>query len=79
MGMKNRLRILMAEKGITSVSELHRLIQEQGYTMSRRTLDKFVRNENNRIDYDTIVAIIKVLECSFDDLFVITDEEEEQN
>ncbi|MBG9785601.1 helix-turn-helix domain-containing protein [Shouchella lehensis] len=79
MGMKNRLRILMAEKGINSVSELHRLIQEQGYTMSRRTLDKFVRNENNRIDYDTIVAIIKVLECSFDDLFVITDEEEEQN
>ncbi|WP_144558500.1 helix-turn-helix domain-containing protein [Shouchella miscanthi] len=79
MGMKNRLRILMAEKGINSVSELHRLIQEQGYTMSRRTLDKFVRNENNRIDYDTIVAIIKVLECSFDDLFIITDEEEEQN
>ncbi len=77
--MKNRLRILMAEKGINSVSELHRLIQEQGYTMSRRTLDKFVRNENNRIDYDTIVAIIKVLECSFDDLFIITDEEEEQN
>lgn len=78
MGMKNRLRILMAERGINSVSELHRLIQDQGYTMSRRTLDKFVRNENNRIDYDTIIALVKVLECSFDDLFVITDDEDEQ-
>lgn len=71
MIMKNRTKIIMAEKGINSVSELHRMIQEQGHTMSRRTLDKFVRNENNQVHYETLITLCKVLECELHELLVI--------
>ncbi|MGN7311492.1 helix-turn-helix domain-containing protein [Alkalicoccobacillus gibsonii] len=76
--MRNRLKILMAEKGINSVSELHRIIQESGHSMSRRTLDKFARNENNTIAYDTIVTLLQVLDCTFGDLFVLVEEDEDK-
>ncbi|ARK28756.1 helix-turn-helix domain-containing protein [Halalkalibacter krulwichiae] len=74
MIMKNRLKILMAERGINSVSELHRMIQEQGHTMSRRTLDKFARNENNQVHYDTLITLCQVLNCQIHELLIIQEE-----
>jgi putative transcriptional regulator len=71
MQVKNRLSVIMAEKGIRSVSQLHRSIQEKGLTMSRRTLDKFYNNESNRIDYDTLATLCQVLECKIDDLLYL--------
>jgi putative transcriptional regulator len=71
MQVKNRLSVIMAEKGIRSVSQLHRSIQEKGLTMSRRTLDKFHNNESNRIDYDTLATLCQVLECKIDDLLYL--------
>lgn len=74
MIVKNRLAVTMAEKGIRSVSELHRMIQSQGLTMSRRTLDKFYNNDSNRIDYDTLGTLCKVLECDIGDLLYLEEE-----
>ncbi len=71
MEVRNRLAILMAEKGIRSVSELQRMIQEQGLTISRRTLDKFYRNESNRFDMDTLATICVVLDCQIGDILVL--------
>jgi putative transcriptional regulator len=71
MQVKNRLAVLMAERGIRTVSQLHRSIQEQGLTMSRRTLDKFYNNESNRIDYDTLATLCQVLNCQIDDLLYL--------
>jgi putative transcriptional regulator len=73
--VKNRLAVVMAEKGIRSVSALHRSIQEKGLTMSRRTLDKFYNNESNRIDYDTLGTLCLVLDCNIGDLLYLEDEE----
>lgn len=76
MVVKNKLAIVMAEKGIRSVSSLHRMIQDRGLTMSRRTLDKFYNNESNRIDYDTLATLCTVLECGIADLLFLEEEKE---
>lgn len=72
--VKNRLAVVLAEKGIRSVSEFHRMIQNNGLTMSRRTLDKFYNNESNRIDYDTLATLCVILDCKIDELLYLEDE-----
>jgi putative transcriptional regulator len=74
MQVKNRLSIIMAEQGIRSVSELHRMIQAAGLTMSRRTLDKFYSNESNRIDYDTLGTLCLVLQCEIGQILYLEEE-----
>ncbi len=71
MKVRNKLAVRMAEKGIRSVSELHRMIQANGMTMSRRTLDKFYNNESNRIDWDTLATLCVILECEVGDLLYL--------
>jgi len=74
MILKNRLAVLMAEKEIKSVSELHRRIKEKKLVISRRTLDKFYNNESNRIDFDTIATLCVILGVEPGDLLVLVDE-----
>ncbi|MCA1029322.1 helix-turn-helix transcriptional regulator [Cytobacillus kochii] len=69
--IKNRLAVLMAEKEIKSVSELHRMIQNKGMTISRRTLDKFYNNQNNNISYDTLETLCIILDCELHDLLIL--------
>lgn len=69
--IRNRLAVVMAEKGIKSVSELHRMIQDKDMTISRRTLDKFYNNQNNNVSYDTLETICIVLDCELHDLLVL--------
>ncbi|MEK4030843.1 helix-turn-helix transcriptional regulator [Pseudobacillus sp. FSL P4-0506] len=69
--IKNRLSVLMAEKGIKSVSELHRMTQEKGLSISRKTLDKFHNNQNNNVAYETLEILCEVLECELHELLVI--------
>ena len=75
--VKNRLAVVMAEKEIRSVSSLHRMIQDKGFTMSRRTLDKFYSNESNRIDFDTLGTLCIVLGCDIADLLYLEEKEGE--
>lgn len=77
MMIKNRLGVLMAEREIRSISELQRMLEENGTPTARRTLDRFYKNENNQIHYDTIAAICTVLNCQVGDLLVMVDEEGE--
>ncbi len=74
MIVKNRLAVLMAEKEIRSISELQRIMETAGHPIARKTLDRFYKNENNQIHYDTIAAICAVLECSIGDLFTLVEE-----
>ncbi|OHR73975.1 transcriptional regulator [Bacillus sp. HMSC76G11] len=71
MKVKNKLAVRMAEKGIRTVSELHRMIQANDMTMSRRTLDKFYNNESNRIDWDTLGTLCAILDCEPGDLLYL--------
>ena len=76
MQVKNRLAVLMAERGIRSISELQRMLEDAGRPAARRTLDRFYKNENNQIHYDTIVDLCIVLKCDIGDLFVLAPDEE---
>ena len=67
----------MEDKGLRSVSALHRMIQDNGYTMSRRTLDKFYNNDSNRLDYDTIGTLCVILGCDVGDLLYLEENEGE--
>lgn len=78
MEVKNRLAVLMAEKQIRTVSELHRRIQNKGLTMSRRTLDKFYNNESNRIDYDTLATLCLILDCEIGELLYFDKEGDQE-
>jgi len=78
MRVKNRLAVLMAEREIRSVSELQRLLQENGTPIARRTLDRLYHNENTQIHFDTIAALCEVLRCEIGDLFVLVKEEGDQ-
>lgn len=69
--IRNRLAVVMAEKNIKSVSELHRMIQERDMTISRRTLDKFYNNQNSNISYDTLETLCTVLDCELPELLVL--------
>lgn len=69
--IRNKLAVIMAEKGIKSVSELHRMIQEKDMSISRRTLDKFYNNQNNNISYDTLETLCTVLDCELHELLVL--------
>lgn len=74
MLVKNRLAVLMAQKEIRSISELQRMLENLGFPIARKTLDRFYKNENNQIHYDTIAAICSVLECGIGDLFTLVKE-----
>ncbi|BAD65391.1 helix-turn-helix transcriptional regulator [Bacillus sp. FSL K6-6483] len=71
MEVKNRLSILMAERNIRSIAELQRMLEDIGRPVARRTLDRFYKNENNQIHYDTIADLCMVLNCDIGDLFVL--------
>lgn len=71
MKVRNRLSILMAEKNIRSVSELHRMIESKKIVIGRKTLDRIYNNENTRIDLDTIATLCTVLECEVSDLYYL--------
>lgn len=79
MYVRNRLAVLMAERGIRSVSELQRLIQDRGLTISRRTLDKFYNNESNRFDMDTLATLCVILDCQIGDILELIKENDISN
>lgn len=74
MHIRNRLSILMAEKGIRSVSELQRMIEDHGLTISRRTLDKLYNNVSNRFDMDTLATLCVILDCKPGDILELVKE-----
>ena len=79
MKVKNQLAVLMAEREIYSIAELQRKLEDAGHPIARRTLDRFHKNDNNQIHYDTIAAICTVLDCSIGDLFKLVPEKENDN
>lgn len=65
-GIKNRLRLLMAQKNITTIKEL-----SEKSKVSRQTIDKLVKNKSKRIDVDTVYKLCSVLDCDISELIEI--------
>ena len=68
----SRLRILMAENKIRSISELYRRLDQSNLYISRQTLQRITQDEGvNKMNFDTILKLMKFFNCSLTDLFEI--------
>jgi len=72
-----RLHILMAERRIRRVTDLHRMLQEVGVEISTTQLSRIVSQRPKRINTEVLDGLVTVLNCSIEDLLVAHDPEEE--
>lgn len=66
-----RLRVMMAERGITTVTELRRQLQAMGMEISTQQLSRVVNELPQRVNTDLLAALITLLRCTPNDLFYI--------
>lgn len=64
--LKNNLRILMAKHGIRSMVELERLSG-----VSRQVLDRLDKDKSKRLDFETVVKLCDLFNCTPGDLFYL--------
>lgn len=68
MMVKSRLPILMASKGVRSVSELARLTGDE---KNSRALYRLYNNETKSYDPELLAAVCKALSCQIDELLYL--------
>lgn len=69
--LKNNLRILMAKNGIRSMVELERLSG-----VSRQVLDRLDKDKSKRLDFETVVKLCDLFNCTPGDLLYLEEEGE---
>lgn len=76
MPIRNNLKIIMAKRGVNSISELHRKkhLKEFDYN----TIRNFAIGMHRRLDSELIEAICKDLECDIEQLLYIEKKEIEE-
>ena len=69
--IKSRLSILMAEKGIRSITELERQLKTSGLKISRSSLNKIYHDQNiNKTHLETVWKLTRFFNCELDNLFL---------
>lgn len=69
--IKLNLPVLFAQKGMRVIDA------EKKVDLARSTLYRLYNNEATRIDFDSIEKLCKLLECTPNDLFLISEDESE--
>lgn len=64
-----RVRVLMAERNIRSVSELVRRLEDIGVTISIAQLGRMIDGKTQHWSQDVVEGLITVLECQIGDLW----------
>lgn len=64
-----RVRVLMAERNIRSVSELVRRLDEIGVSISNAQLGRMIDNKSAHWSQEVIEGLVTVLECHVSDLW----------
>ncbi|GIL13628.1 MAG: hypothetical protein BroJett038_23480 [Chloroflexota bacterium] len=67
--IKPRVRVLMAERNIRSVSELSRRLNKLGVEISIPQLGRLIDGKTDRWNVKVIRGLITVLECELGDLW----------
>lgn len=67
--VRSRLHILMGERKIKSINQLHK---ETGIT--RKTLTRIYNDEANQLDFHTITTLCKFFDCDIQDLITLEDD-----
>lgn len=71
MPLRWRLRVMMSERGVTTVTELGRRLQRLGVTMSSQQLNRIVTEMPQRLNTELLAALLTVLKCRVEDLIQI--------
>lgn len=65
------VRVCMAKRGIKSIAELNRQLQEEGVEISHQQLSRVVDNKAQHLSVALLAGLIKVLRCRIDELFSV--------
>lgn len=68
-----RLRVMMAERNITTVTELGRRLKAAGVPMSSQQLTRVVAEMPQRLNTELLAALLTVLDCRVEDLIQVQD------
>lgn len=63
-----RLRVMMAEKNISTATELQRLLEKSGYQVTSSQLTRVIKDRPDRISTDLLDHLLEVLNCGIGDL-----------
>ncbi len=63
-----RLRVMMAERNITTATELQRLLEKSGYHITSSQLTRVIKDRPDRIGTDLLDHLLSVLNCDIGDL-----------
>ncbi len=71
MGVRWKLRDLMARQGLFQTADLQPLLAEHGVLLSREQVWRLVTQEPVRVQLDTLAALCDILQCRLDDLIEV--------
>lgn len=71
MGIRWRLRHLMAERDLFQTTDLVPLLAERGIHLSREQVFRLVTLAPQRLSMDTLAALCDILDCSPNDLIEV--------
>ena len=78
-----RLRVMMAERNISTATELQRLLDKAGFNITSSQLTRIIKDRPDRISTDLLDHLLSVLNCDISDLLrsdpVTTDESMNEN
>jgi DNA-binding Xre family transcriptional regulator len=63
-----RVRVMMAERGVRSVSELVRRLDQVGVSISVAQLGRLIDGKTQRWSQEVIEGLMQVLDCELSDL-----------
>jgi len=63
-----RLRVMMAERNISTATELQRLLEKSGYQVTSSQLTRVIKERPDRISTDLLDHLLEVLNCDIGDL-----------
>jgi hypothetical protein len=67
-----RARVVMAERGIRSVSALSRKLHTLGVSISESQLGRIIDGKSSHFNSAVVGALLTVLDCPLTDLFTVS-------
>src|SRR4030067_3574100 len=62
------LRVMMAERNITTATELHRMLAKSGFQITSSQLTRVIKDRPDRISTDLLDHLLQILNCDIGDL-----------
>lgn len=63
-----RLRVMMAERNITTATELQRLLEKSGFQITSSQLTRIIKERPDRVSTELLDHLLDVLKCDIGDL-----------